>query len=62
MSQGTGHLGDTGEIYIPLIASSGNLNMGELTLQPYEWVTLAAKAVTGTPSYVTGSINTREDI
>lgn len=33
----------------------------EITLQPGEWITLAAKAVTGTPSYVTGYINTRED-
>lgn len=33
----------------------------EVTLQPGEWVTLAAKATTGSPSYVTGSLNTRED-
>lgn len=32
-----------------------------ITLQPGEWITLAAKAVVGTPTYVTGSINTRED-
>ena len=53
----TGHLGDTGEI-------DHHFNGGrseELTLQPGEWVTLAAKATTGTPSWVTGSINTRED-
>jgi hypothetical protein len=52
----TGHLGDTGEL-------DHHFNGGteELTLQPGEWVTLAARAVTGTPSYVTGSLNTRED-
>lgn len=56
----SGHLGDTGELSFTF-GATGNLNMEEITLQPYEWVTLAAKAVTGTPSYVTGSINTRED-
>jgi hypothetical protein len=56
----TGHLGDTGEIDHHFGGNS-DLNMEELTLQPGEWVTLAARAVTGTPSYVTGSINTRED-
>ncbi len=55
----TGHLGDTGEIDHHFAESPFNLE--ELTLQPGEWVTLAAKSVTGTPSYVTGSINTRED-
>lgn len=53
----TGHLGDTGEIDHHFV----NGVQEELTLQPGEWVTLAAKSVTGTPSYVTGSINTRED-
>lgn len=33
----------------------------EVTLQPGEWITLAARAVSGSPQYVTGSINTRED-
>lgn len=37
-----------------------NINNDD-TLQPGEWFTLAAKSVTGTPAYVTGSINTRED-
>lgn len=53
----TGHVGDTGEI-------DHHFNGGgseEITLQPGEWFTLAARATTGTPSYVTGSINTRED-
>lgn len=53
----TGHLGDTGEL-------DHHFNGGkneEVTLQPGEWVTLAAKATTGSPSWVTGSINTRED-
>jgi hypothetical protein len=52
----SGHLGDTGEIDHSFINA-----LEEVTLQPGEWVTLAAKAVTGTPSYVTGSLNTRED-
>lgn len=53
----SGHLGDTGEI-------DHHFNGGaleEVTLQPGEWVTLGARSTTGTPSYVTGSINTRED-
>ena len=56
----TGHLGDTGEIDHHFGGAS-DMNMEELTLQPGEWVTLAAKAITGTPAFVTGSINTRED-
>lgn len=55
----TGHLGDTGELDHHF--SNGSFNAEELTLQPGEWITLAAKATTGTPSYVTGSLNTRED-
>jgi len=55
----TGHLGDTGEIDHHF--GNGEYNAEEVTLQPGEWVTLAARAVTGSPSYVTGSINTRED-
>lgn len=55
----TGHLGDTGEIDHHF--GNGVLNAEEITLQPGEWVTLAARSVTGTPAYVTGSINTRED-
>lgn len=52
----TGHLGDTGEF-------DHHFNGGseEIELQPGETITLAAKATTGTPSYVTGSLNTRED-
>jgi len=55
----TGHLGDTGELDHHF--GNGEFNAEELTLQPGEWITLAAKSTTGTPSYVTGSINTRED-
>jgi hypothetical protein len=55
----SGHVGDTGEIDHHF--GNGSYNAEELTLQPGEWVTLAAKATTGTPAYVTGSINTRED-
>ncbi len=54
----TGHLGDTGELDHHF---AGGTDMEEITLQPGEWITLAARSVTGTPSYVTGSINTRED-
>jgi hypothetical protein len=52
----SGHLGDTGEM-------DHHFNGGteDVDLQPGEWITLAAKATTGTPAYVTGSINTRED-
>lgn len=56
----TGHLGDTGEIDHHF-GGTADMNMEEVTLQPGEWVTLAARAITGTPAYVTGSINTRED-
>ena len=55
----TGHIGDTGEIDHHF--GNGSFNAEELTLQPGEYITLAAKATAGTPSYVTGSINTRED-
>jgi hypothetical protein len=56
----TGHLGETGEIDHHF--GNGSFNAEELTLQPGEWVTLASKTVTGNAAYVTGSINTREDI
>lgn len=56
----TGHLGDTGELDHHFGGTS-EMNMEEITLQPGEWVTLAARSVSGTPSFVTGSINTRED-
>jgi len=55
----TGHLGDTGELDHHF--GNGSYNAEEITLQPGEWITLAAKSTTGSPSYVTGSINTRED-
>ncbi len=55
----TFHVGDTGEFDHHF--GNGSFNAEEVTLQPGEWVTLAAKATTGSPSYVTGSINTRED-
>jgi len=53
----SGHLGDTGEINLS-IDSTGK---EELTLQPGEYVSLCAKSSFGSPSYVTGSLNTRED-
>lgn len=54
----TGHLGDTGNFGYFFSANQTE----EFTLQPGEWFTLAARAASGSPSYVTGSINTREDI
>jgi hypothetical protein len=55
----SGHLGDTGEIDHHF--GNGSFNIEEVTLQPGEYVTLCARSTTGSPSYVTGSINTRED-
>ena len=55
-----GTLGDTGEVDHHF-GGTGATNMEELTLQPYEWVTLCAKAATGTPAYVSGALTTRED-
>ena len=49
----SGTLGDTGELFLTF--------SDEVTLQPGESYTLAAKSSTGTPSYVVGSINTREE-
>ena len=55
----SGHMGDTGEVDHHF--GNGEYNAEEVTLQPGEYITLAARSTTGTPSYVTGSINTRED-
>ena len=55
----TGHLGETGEIDHHF--SNGFFNAEELTLQPGEWITLAAKSVQNNVSHCTGAINTRED-
>jgi hypothetical protein len=40
---------------------NGEYNAEEVTLQPGDLITLAVKAVTGNPTYVIGTINTRED-
>jgi len=55
----TGHLGDTGELDHHF--GNGGYNAEELTLQPGDRISLLAKTSTGTATYVTGSINTRED-
>lgn len=55
----TDHLGDTGDLDFHF--GNGEYNGEEITLQVGEWVTLAARVVTGTPAYVTGSLNIRED-
>jgi hypothetical protein len=49
----SGTLGDTGNFAFPFSDS--------ITIQPGETITVAAKAVTGSPSWVTASLNTRED-
>ena len=49
----SGQLGDTGNLEFSF--------EDEITLQPGETLTVAARAVTGTPAYVTASLNTRED-
>ena len=46
------------------IGKNGNFTLSpsdEVTLQPNETLTLAARSTFGAPSYVTGSLNTRED-
>lgn len=53
----SGHLGETGDIDHHFTMNG----LEEFTLQPGEWVTLAARSTAGSPSFVTGSINTRED-
>lgn len=53
----SGHLGGTGN----LLYEFAN-GIQELTLQPGEYVTLAARSLgAGSPTFVTGSLNTRED-
>jgi hypothetical protein len=46
-------MGDTGNVIFEFKDS--------ITIQPGETITLAAKATTGTPAWVVGSLNTRED-
>ncbi len=46
-------LGDTGDFLFSFT--------DDLSIQPGETITVAAKSTTGSPSYVTASINTRED-
>lgn len=55
----TGHIGDTGQIDHHF--GNGSFNAEEITLQPGERISLLAKTSTGTATFVTGSINTRED-
>lgn len=52
----SGHLGDTGEFDHSFADGEE-----ELTIQPGEYFTLCCKTTTQTASWVTGSINTRED-
>ena len=56
----TDYLGDTGDLDKKF--GNGDYNGEELTLQPGEWVSIAAKSFgSGSPSFVTASLNTRED-
>lgn len=55
----TGHLGETGDIDHHF--GNGSFNAEEVTLQPGEWITLAAKSVQNNVAHATGAINTRED-
>ncbi len=55
----SGHLGETGELDHHF--GNGTFNAEEVTIQPGEMITLFALATAGTPSYVTGGLNTRED-
>lgn len=53
----SGHMGDTGQILFEF--SQG---VQEITLQPGEYLTIAAKSLgAGSPNFVTASLNTRED-
>jgi hypothetical protein len=52
----SGHMGDTGNL-----DHNFNLENEEFTLQPGEWITIAARTVTGNATYVTASLNTSED-
>jgi hypothetical protein len=49
----SGQLGDTGNFSFSFT--------DDITLQPGETITIAARSSTGTPSYVLASLNTRED-
>lgn len=51
----SGPMGDTGNILFPFSDEEA------ITIQPGESITVAAKAVTGSPSWVVASINIRED-
>jgi hypothetical protein len=49
----SGQLGETGNFIFSF--------SDDITLQPGEWLSVAARASTGTPSYVLATLNTRED-
>jgi hypothetical protein len=47
-----------------MLGDTGNLDFSfedDITLQPGETITIGAKSLTGTPSYVVCGLNTRED-
>lgn len=51
-------------IYSTMLGDTGNVDhefTDELTIQPGETITVAAKSVTGSPSWVAAGLNTRED-
>jgi hypothetical protein len=51
-------IAETGDSIIDLISMENN---GDLTLQPGETITLACKTFSATASYVSGTLNTKED-
>lgn len=54
----SGHLGDTSEFDHSFITGNG---LEDFTLQPGEMIAICARTTTGNASYVTASVNTRED-
>ena len=51
-----GHMGDTSNIDHHFTSQ-----LEDFTLQPGDMLSVCAKSITGTPAYVTASLNTRED-
>jgi len=56
----SGSVGSTGSIDHNIVEGS-EINIQEVTLQPGEWITLAARSTGGPSQVVVGHINTRED-
>jgi len=52
----SGHLAESGDM-----DHQFDVGLEDFTIQPGEWVSLAFKSLSGNVSFITGSINTRED-